>query len=112
MKESNSEDLANRIGPESCEFIREGALDALTGEPAGRAIEPRNKVIIWEADTRMASGRQHRAHRFWLGAYGSRSVGEPWHAGTLLTRKPGDLVFNKDKGIRVRAVNPKGARRR
>ena len=37
MKEYNSEDLANRIGPESCERIREGALEALTGETAGRA---------------------------------------------------------------------------
>jgi hypothetical protein len=112
MKESNNEDLANHIGPESCECIREGALEALTGESAGRAIEPRNKVIIWEADTLMASGRQHRAHRFWLGACGSRAVGEPWHAGMLLTRKPGDLVFNPEDEIRVRVVNPKGARQR
>ena len=112
MKESNSEDLANRIGPESCERIREGALEALTGETAGRAIEPRNKIIIREADTLMASGRQYRAYRNWQGTSGSCAVGEPWHAGTLPTRKPGDLVFNPDNGIRVRAVNPTGARQR
>lgn len=99
MKESNSEDLANRIGPESCERIREGALEALTGETAGRAIEPRNKIIIREADTLMASGRQYRAYRNWQGTSGSCAVGEPGHAGTLPTRKPGDLVFNPDKVV-------------
>ena len=112
MKESNNEDLASRIGPESCGCIREDASEALTGEAAGRAIEPRNKIIIREADTLMASGRQHRTCRLWQGASGSCAVGEPWHAGTLPTRKPGDLVFNPDDGIRARAVNPKGARQR
>ncbi len=112
MKESNNEDLASRIGPESCGCIREGASEALTGEAAGRAIEPRNRIIIREADTLMAGGRQHRASRYWQGASGSCAVGEPWHAGRLPTRKPGDLVFSPDNGIRVRAVNPMGARPR
>ncbi len=63
MKESHSEDQASHAGPESCEGVREGALEALTGEPAGRAIEPRNVLIIREADTVMASGRPHRTCR-------------------------------------------------
>jgi len=63
MKESNNEDLASHIGPESCGCIREDASEALTGEAAGRAIEPRNKIIIREADTLMASGRQYQACR-------------------------------------------------
>ena len=50
MKESHSEDRASHAGPESCEGVREGALEALTGEPAGRAIEPRNQIIFREAD--------------------------------------------------------------
>ena len=112
MKESSNEDLASRIGPESCGCIREGVLEALTGESAGRAVEPRNRIIIREADTLMAGGRQHRAHRFWRGAAGSCAVGEPRHAGKLPTWKPGDLVFNPDNGIRVRVVNLKGARQR
>ena len=33
------------------------------GEPAGRAIEPRNQLIHREADLVMARGRQHRARR-------------------------------------------------
>ena len=63
MKESHSEDLASHAGPESCEGVREGALEALTGEPAGRAIEPRNQVIFREADLLMVRGRQHRVRR-------------------------------------------------
>jgi hypothetical protein len=53
MKESHSEDQASHAGPESCESVGNGALEALTGEPAGRAIEPRNWFIIREADTLM-----------------------------------------------------------
>ena len=63
MKESHSEDQASHAGPESCEGVREGALEALTGEPAGRAIEPRNQFILREADLLMVRGRQHRARR-------------------------------------------------
>ena len=63
MKESYREEIANHTGPESCEDVREGALEALTGETTGRAIEPRNRVIIREADLRMARGRQHCARR-------------------------------------------------
>ena len=63
MKESHSEDLASYAVPESCEGVREGALEALTGEPACRAIEPRNQVIFREADLLMVRGRQHHARR-------------------------------------------------
>ena len=63
MKESHSEDKASHAGPESCECVRECALEALTGEPAGQAIEPRNKLIHREADTLMACGRPYRACR-------------------------------------------------
>jgi RNA-directed DNA polymerase len=98
MKESYSEEIANHTGPESCEGVREGALEALTGESTGRAIEPRNQVILREADLLMAGGRQHRARRRkGKGVSGSRAVGEPWHVGKLLTRKPGDLGFGPPK---------------
>ena len=60
MKESHSEDQASHAGTESCEGVREGALEALTGDPAGRAIEPRNQLTLREADLEMAGGRQHR----------------------------------------------------
>jgi hypothetical protein len=95
MKESYSEEIAIHTGPESCEGVREGALEALTGETTGRAIEPRNQLILREADLLMVGGRQHRAHRReGKGALGSRAVGEPRHVVKLLTRKPGDLGFD------------------
>ena len=85
MKESHSEDQASHAGPESCEGAREGALEALTGEPAGRAIEPRNRFIIREADLLMVWGRQHRTHRRkGQGGGGSRAVEEPWHDRLLI----------------------------
>ena len=49
MKESHSEKLATHADPESCECVREGTLEALTGEPAGRVIEPRK--FLREAET-------------------------------------------------------------
>jgi hypothetical protein len=35
------EGIANHIDPESCAGFREGVCEALTGERAGQAIEPR-----------------------------------------------------------------------
>ena len=113
MKESHSEDQASHAGPESCEGVREGALEALTGEPAGRAIEPRNQFIHREADTLMACGRPYRACRegkarpaparsenlcMWgRFSHGSREISES----------------ARRNGVRrVRALNPKGARMR
>ena len=63
MKESHSEVIATHAAPESCECVREDALEALIEEPAGRVIEPRNLFILREADALMASGRPHRQHR-------------------------------------------------
>ena len=63
MRESHCEDQASHTDPESCEGVGNGALEALTGAPAGRAIEPRNAVIVREADTLVTNGRPHRACR-------------------------------------------------
>ena len=43
MEESDIEGLATHDGPESCAGIREDDGEALTGERAGRAMEPRNQ---------------------------------------------------------------------
>lgn len=124
MKESYSEDLANYAGPESCEGgpqpyvcgysveYREDALEALTGETTGQAIEPRNQFIIREADLLMAGGRKHRNKPLWQGVFGSRAVGEPGHVAKLFTRKTGDLgvgLADVASG-QVRVLNPKGVR--
>ena len=113
MKESHSEDQASHAGPESCEGVREGALEALTGEPAGRAMEPRNVFILREADTLMASGRPHRARRQGevrpaparsknLCMWGSFSRGSREISGSA----------HRNGVRRVRALNPKGKRMR
>ena len=113
MKESHSEDQASHAGPESCEGVGNGALEALTGEPAGRAIEPRNQGLRREADLLMAGGRQHRERRQGKaqpaparsenqGMWGSFSRGSREVSGSALRN-----------GVRrVRALNPKGIRMR
>jgi hypothetical protein len=109
MKESHSEDQASHAGPESIEGVGNGALEALTGEPAGRAIEPRKQDIFREAELLMVRGRQHRVYRkgkvrpaparsqnlcMWGSfSHGSREIPCP----------------TRTNGGWVRVVNPKGA---
>jgi hypothetical protein len=45
MRELYIERAAPHDGPESCTAVREGGGEALTGVRAGRAIEPRNRVV-------------------------------------------------------------------
>jgi len=45
MRELYIERVAPHGGPESCIAVREGGGEALTGVRAGRAIEPRNRVV-------------------------------------------------------------------
>ena len=114
MKESNSEDLANHAGPESCEGVREGALEALTGEPAGRAIEPRNRIINREADPLMARGRQHPARRHGEARRTpARSKNQGmWGSFSRGNREISGLAASDMASGGVRAWNPKGARMR
>lgn len=62
MQESDIEGLATHDGPESCGCIRKGVREALIGEKAGRAIEPRNQQNQ-SADAVIVSGRPHGAPR-------------------------------------------------
>ena len=43
MQVPHGEGVANHIVPESCEVIREGIGEALTGERIGQATEPRKR---------------------------------------------------------------------
>jgi hypothetical protein len=63
MRESDTEGVATRSGPESCVGVREGAGEALTGVRAGWAIEPRNQRSVG-ADVVVVGGRQHRWSRY------------------------------------------------
>src|SRR4030088_2368993 len=63
MKKSYESGLATHIGPESCGAAREGGVEALTGERAGRVIS-RVRQLLRDADAVGASGRQHLVHRY------------------------------------------------
>jgi RNA-directed DNA polymerase len=63
MRESDTEGVATRSGPESCVGVREGVGEALTGVRAGWAIEPRNQRCVG-ADVVVVGGRQHRWPRY------------------------------------------------
>ena len=63
MEVSYSEGLAIHTGPESCGAAREGGIEALTGESAGRVFS-RERVILRDADAVRRGGRQHRMRRY------------------------------------------------
>jgi RNA-directed DNA polymerase len=63
MKESYECEVATRIGPESCGAAREGGVEALTRERAGRVFS-RVRSSLRDADAVGESGRPHRVHRY------------------------------------------------
>src|ERR1700682_1622015 len=63
MKKSYESGLATHIGPESCGAAREGGVEALTGERAGRVFS-RVRPSLRDADAVGESGRLHRVHRY------------------------------------------------
>jgi hypothetical protein len=63
MKESYGKELATHTGPESCGAAREGGVEALTGERAGRVFS-RESTVLRDADAIRRGGRQHPAYRY------------------------------------------------
>jgi hypothetical protein len=63
MKESYECEVATHIGPESCGAAREGGVEALTGERAGRVFS-REKHLLRDADVVGGSGRLHLMCRY------------------------------------------------
>ena len=63
MKESHECEIATHIGPESCGAAREGGVEALTGERAGR-VYSRERPFLRDADAVGESGRLHPVHRY------------------------------------------------
>ena len=61
MEKSYESGLATHIGPESCGAAREGGVEALTGERAGRVFS-RVRNLLRDADAVGESGRQHLMH--------------------------------------------------
>src|SRR5437870_13557671 len=63
MKESYECDVATHIGPESCGAAREGGVEALTRERAGR-VYSRVRQTLRDADAVGERGRPHLVHRY------------------------------------------------
>jgi len=63
MKKSHESGVATHIGPESCGAAREGGVEALTGDRAGRVFS-RVRRLLRDADAVGESGRPHRVHRY------------------------------------------------
>ena len=63
MKESYECEVATHIGPESCGAAREGGVEGLPGERAGRVFS-RVRQLLRDADAVRRCGRLHRVHRY------------------------------------------------
>ena len=63
MQKSYESGTATHIGPESCGAAREGSVEALTGERAGRVFS-RVSSFLRDADAVRRSGRPHRVRRY------------------------------------------------
>ena len=63
MQKSYECEAATHIGPESCGAAREGGVEALIGERAGRVFS-RVRQSLRDADAVGESGRLHRVHRY------------------------------------------------
>ena len=63
MKESYECEVATHIDPESCGAAREGGVEALTRECAGRVFS-RVRRSLRDADAVGESGRPHPVHRY------------------------------------------------
>ena len=63
MKKSYECELATHFGPESCGAAREGGVEALIGERAGRVFS-RVRTLLRDADAVGESGRLRPVHRY------------------------------------------------
>ena len=94
MEKSYGKELATHTGPESCGAAREGGVEALIGECAGRVFS-RESNSLRDADAVGESGRHDPVHRYrevrrdparsqTPGTYGSAS-----HGNREIPRFPG-----------------------
>ena len=116
MKVSYDQGVASQVGPESCGGIREDVVEALTGESAGRVLSLEN-VYIRSADGFRPS--EGNTGRIVIARSDRTPRGLRPHARTQAPHKEAKVLRSEVGRSRVRlgfgqvrAVNPKGERRR
>ena len=93
MQVHHDEEVANRIGPESCAAAREGISEALTGECTGQPLS-RESTLFPGADV-VPLTEGNTDGRDIASAQTARRGLRHWHVRTLLAREPGDLMVGQ-----------------
>ena len=94
MKVSYNEDLASRIGPESCVHSREEVREALTGGCAGQVLSRESRLT---PGCRRRQNVRKATHNISISRemLWPRVVGDPVHARKLSAREPGGPVSGR-----------------
>jgi hypothetical protein len=117
MKVSYDEGPASHVGPESCVDDRKVGVEALTGEVRAGLLSLEN-LILQSADALVSCGRQQRTFRHRKGrSHSAWSKTLCTHPSASQGGTPPPFGSREIPGstwavAHVRAVNPKGERRR
>ena len=96
MQVHHDEEVANRIGPESCAAAREGISEALTGECTGQPLS-RESTLFPGADV-VPVTEGNTDGRDSASAQTTRRGLRHWHVRTLFAREPGGPTFDHRPG--------------
>ena len=94
MQVHYDEGIANRVGPEPCAGIRQGAGEASAGERAGQPLSRDRKLIPGADAVCVAEGNMPMSVNAsdWVTRRGRRT----WHVRMLLAREPGGLWVGRN----------------
>src|SRR6266498_3804683 len=110
MKDSYGEGIASHAGPESCKVVGNCDREALTGVCTGRVLSRESKLLRG-ADAVGESGRPYPRDRYReIRRNSARSETPCTYTNISYGNREIPSAALQDGG-RVRAVNPKGARR-
>jgi len=112
MKEPYELGVATHFGPESCVDSRKGVGEALAGVRAGRVLSREIMTGLQGADAVRTCGRQYREHRYREMHLDPARSETPGTHGSISRGSREIPRLTSEDGTEVRAVNPKGARRR
>ena len=93
MRVHHDEEVANRIGPESCAAAREGISEALTGECTGQPLSRESTLFPGADVVPLTEGKTDG--RDIASAQPARRGRRHWHVRKLFAREPGDLMVGQ-----------------